>query len=59
MRNECFVYINIIIKIRDAQAVDRDLGQVLNQGKQIKLQYNIFTNIMTRMLSNAKNIYRL
>ncbi len=25
-------------------------------GREIKLQYNIFTNIMTRMLSNVKNI---
>ncbi len=37
---------------------DRALGQFfLNQGgREIKLQYNTFTNIMTRMLSHVKNI---
>ncbi len=28
----------------------------LNQGGEIKLQYNIFTNIMTRLLSHEENI---
>ncbi len=34
----------------------RDLGQCFSTrgGREIKLQYNIFTNIMIRMLNNVK-----
>ncbi len=39
--------------IAKAMLEDRALG---SQPQEIKLQYNIFTNIMTRMLSNVKNI---
>ncbi len=35
---------------------DHALGQCFSTrgGREIKLQYNIFTNIMTRMLSHVK-----
>ncbi len=34
---------------------DHALGQCFStRGREIKLQYNIFTNIMTRMLSHVK-----
>ncbi len=44
--------------IAKATWVDRALGSQPG-GREIKLQYNIFTNIMTRMLSNVKKIYSL
>ncbi len=42
--------------ITKAMLEDRALGQCFSTrgGREIKLQYNIFTNIMTRMLSNVK-----
>ncbi len=39
--------------IAKATWVDRALGSQPG-GREIKLQYNIFTNIMTRMLSKVK-----
>ncbi len=34
---------------------DHALGQCFStRGREIKLQYNLFTNIMTRMLSHVK-----
>ncbi len=30
------------------------LGQCFSGGREIKLQYNIFTNIMTHLLSHVK-----
>ncbi len=43
------------ISIAKAMLVDRALGSQPG-GREIKLKYNVFTNIMTRMLSNVKNI---
>ncbi len=41
--------------IAKAMLEDLPLGQWFStRGREIKLQYNIFTNIMTRMLSNVK-----
>ncbi len=41
--------------ITKAMLEDRALGQCFStRGREIKLQYNIFTNIMTRMLSHVK-----
>ncbi len=38
----------------------RFMSVFLNQGgREIKLKYNTFINIMTRMLSNVKKIYSL
>ncbi len=41
--------------IAKAMLEDRALGSQPG-GREIKLKYNIFTNIMTRMLSHVKNI---
>ncbi len=43
--------------IAKAMLEDHALGQWFSTrggGREIKLQYNIFTNIMTRMLSHVK-----
>ncbi len=48
--------------ITKAMLGDRPLGQCFStRGARDKssLQYNIFTNIMTRMLSHVKKIYSL
>ncbi len=56
------------ISITKAMLEDHPLGQCFSTGgggggggggREIKLQYNIFTNIMTRMLSHVKKIYSL
>ncbi len=65
MRNKCFFFFLTSHRsgmpnrsLAKAMLGDRALGQFfLNQGgREIKLQYNTFTNIMTRMLSHVKNI---
>ncbi len=48
------------ISITKTMLEDHALDQCFStRGREIKLQYNLFTNIMTRMLSHVKKIYSL
>ncbi len=61
MRNECFnvffIYKHYHLDQRCPSGRSRFRSGSQPGEKEIKLQYKIFTNIMTRMLSNVKKKY--